>query len=56
MNMFLKKKRDVDKSNLESEQTSSVESCSSNKAKPRPTRKYDKSCSSFGFFLYRKCG
>ena len=36
---FLKKKRDIDECNPESEQTSSVECCSSKKAKPRPTRK-----------------
>ena len=50
MNMFLKKKRDNDECNLESEQTSNMESCSSEKAKPRPTRKYDESCLSFTFF------
>ena len=46
---FLKKKRYIDYSNPESKQTSNVESCSSKKAKPRPTRKYDESYLTFGF-------
>ena len=49
MDAFLKKKRDIDECNPESEQTSNVESCSSKEAKPRPTRKYDVSYLSFGF-------
>ena len=36
MDMFIKKKRDIDECNPKSEQTSNVESCSSRKAKPRP--------------------
>ena len=47
---FPKKKRDIDECNPEREQTSNVECCSSKKAKPRPTRKYDESYLSFGFF------
>ncbi|XP_013788848.1 zinc finger BED domain-containing protein 5-like [Limulus polyphemus] len=49
MDKFLKKKRDIDECNPESEQTSNVESCSSKKAKPRPTRKYNESYLRFGF-------
>ena len=47
--MFFKKKCDIDEHNLESEQTSSVKSCSSKKAKPQPTRKYDESYLSLCF-------
>ena len=50
MNMLLKRKRDIDESNLETEQTSNVESCYIKKVKSRPTRKYDESYLSFGFF------
>ena len=48
MDKFLKKKREIE-CNLESRQTSNVESCSSKKAKPRLNRKYDVSYLSFGF-------
>ena len=49
MDKFLKKKRDIDECYPESEQTSNVEGCSSKKAKPRPTRKYDEIYLNLGF-------
>ena len=39
MDKFLKKKCGIDECNPESEQASYVESCSSKKAIPRPTRR-----------------
>ena len=47
MNMFFKKKHDIDECNLESEQTSSVESCFTKKTKLQLTYKYDKGSLSF---------
>ena len=49
MARFLKMKRDIDECNHEREQTSNVESCSSKKAKVRPSRKYNESYLSIGF-------
>ena len=49
MDKFLKRKRDTDEADAESDQNLSVKKCTSKKAKPRPTRKYDDSYLSFGF-------
>ena len=49
MDTLLKNKRDIDECNPENELTSNAESCSSKKAKPRPTRKYDESYLNFVF-------
>ena len=49
MDKFLKRKRDIDEVDAESDQNLSVKKCTSKKAKPRPTRKYDDSYQSFGF-------
>ena len=49
MDKFLKRKRDIDEVDAESDQNLSVKKCTSKKAKPRPTRKYDDSYLSFGF-------
>lgn len=49
MDKFLKKKRDFAECDPECEQNLTVGSCTSKKAKPRPTRKYDESYLSFGF-------
>ena len=49
MDKFLKRKRDIDEVDAESEQNSSVKRCNSKKAKTRPTPKYDDSHVSFGF-------
>ena len=43
------RKRDIDEVDAESDQNLSVKKCTSKKAKPRPTRKYDGSYLSFGF-------
>lgn len=51
MDRFLKRKRDVDESDSESEQSLSVGNCSNKKTKPRSraTRKYNESYLNFGF-------
>ena len=49
MDKFLKRKRDIDKVDAESDQNLSVKRCTSKKAKLRSTRKYDDSYLSFGF-------
>ena len=49
MDKFIRKKCDIDECNPACEQISNVESCSSKKAKPRPTRKYDESYLGVGF-------
>ena len=49
MDKLHKQKRDIDECKPESEQNSNVESCSSEKAKPPSSRKYDESYISHGF-------
>ena len=49
MDKFLKRKRGIDEVDAQSDQNLSVKRCTSKKAKPQPTRKYNDSYVSFGF-------
>ena len=49
MDKFLKRKRGIDEVDAKSDRNLSVKRCTSKKAKPQPTRKYDDSHVSFGF-------